>query len=94
MAIKPVGDTVAVRFVELSSEELQKARDSWNQPGPRPVDEDPILAVIYGLGTEVTRKGFKKGDTVLLRPYAVNGSELSEGIYAVDPWSVMAVVTE
>jgi co-chaperonin GroES (HSP10) len=95
MAIKPVGDTVAVKFVELDEEELEAARAAWESPLPLKEEErDPVLAVILGVGTEVTRKGFKKGDTVLLRPYAVNSTELSDGVYAVDAWSVMAVVTD
>jgi|GEM_PF-6109493 len=95
MSIKPVGDTVAVRFVELDEEGLKAARAAWESPAPLPENErDPVLAVVVGVGTEVTRKGFKKGDTVLLRPYAVNGTELTDGVYAVDAYSVMAVVTE
>ncbi len=93
MAIKPVGDTVAVRFVELSEDDIAEARRAWEQPGPSE-NREPVLAVVVGVGTEVTRKGFKKGDTVLLRPHSVNATELSDNVYAVDPWAVMAVVTD
>jgi len=94
MSIKPVGDTVAVRFVELDAEALQAARAAWEQPGTHESEREPVLGVVVGVGAEVTRKGFKKGDTVLLKPWAVNGTELTDGVYAVDAWSVMAVVTE
>lgn len=94
MSLKPVGDTVAVRFLELDEEALQAARAAWEQPGQRDSEREPVSAVVVGVGTEVTRKGFKKGDTVLLKPWAVNGTELADGVYAVDAWSVMAVITE
>ncbi len=93
MAVKPVGDNVAVRFVELSEEDIKEARRLWEVPGSDAPTE-PVLALIVGVGTEVTRKGFKKGDTVLLKPWAINATALTAGVYAIDSWSVMAVVTE
>ena len=88
--MKPIGDYITVRFIDSGEDDEPESSRMGAQVQTQ--EDDPILAVVVQLGTTVKTKGFKKGDTVLLRPWVSGSQELEDGLRIVDSYAVMAVM--
>lgn len=88
LGIEPAEGYVAIEF--LDGEE--KSGQSNASATPHAQDEnEALMAMCVGVGKKVTT--CKRGDTVLVRPFARHGVRVGENVVIVESYAVLGRVT-
>jgi hypothetical protein len=88
LGIEPAEGYVAIEF--LDGEDADPADHA--RPAPVSNDEnEALMAMCVGVGKKVTT--CKRGDTVLVRPYARNGIRVGDNIVLVEAYCVVGRLT-
>lgn len=85
--IKPTEGRVLVKFVDADD---TKPGASMGSPMETSQGQEGVLATVLAVGPKVT--GMKKGDVVILYPWACEGLTVGEDTVITDSYSIAAVV--
>jgi hypothetical protein len=83
--IKPAEGMVAVKFVDDGDGDDDAASATPSEPMPY----EGVLAIVLGVGAKTS---VKKGDTIVVRPYARDGLCLGDGVYLIDSYCIAATI--
>lgn len=78
--IKPAEGMIAVKFVDDADDEAYE---------PEGFDNEGVLAIVLGVGAKTK---VKKGDTVITRSYARDGTCLGDGVHLIDDYCILATI--